>query len=48
MKKSYRLVLEVDLDEADEPNAVRVARRQPYSGVTCNLATVKTTVTAML
>jgi len=27
MKKSYRLVLEVDLDEAEEPNAVRVARR---------------------
>jgi hypothetical protein len=27
MKKSYRLILEVDLDEAEEPNAVRVARR---------------------
>jgi len=27
MKKSYRLILEVDLDEAEEQNAVRVARR---------------------
>jgi hypothetical protein len=27
MKKSYRLILEVALDEADEQNAVRVARR---------------------
>jgi len=27
MKKSYRLILEVDLDQADEQNAVMVARR---------------------
>jgi len=27
MKKSYRFILEVDLDEAEEQNAVRVARR---------------------
>jgi len=37
MKKTYRLVLEVDLEEADEENAIQLARshyRQSGTGIT--------------